>query len=272
MKDFKFGWWTTGRDKAAVNLFNAVWDAVKSDKISGRFSYLFISRQKGEGKFSDEIINLSKERNIPVESLSAVKFLPDLRKKDRSEWRRLYHEEVLKKIQKYDSPLAVLAGYMWVLSPQICNEISAINLHPALPNGPTGTWQEVIWKLLAEDSNETGAMMHLVTPILDRGPAITYFKFSIRGGKWNILWNEFYTLQKEHGLEYVKNNIGEELKLFKKIRHEGEIRELPLIVQTLRAFSRGQLKVGKGEIFDKDGKKLTEPLDLTRQVEMEIKS
>ncbi len=271
MEEFRFGWWTTGRDQAAVNLFNVVWKAVQSGKIKGDFSYIFISRQKGEGEFSDKIIELSEERNIPIISISAIKFLPELRKRDRDKWRRLYHEKVFDNIESYGSLLAVLAGYMWVLSPQICDKISAINLHPALPNGPTGTWQEVIWKLLKDDANETGAMMHLVTPILDRGPAITYFKFPIRGLDWDELWKEFYTLKEKKGFEYVKDKVGEELKLFKKIRYEGEIRELPLIVQTLCSFSTGQLKVGKGAIFDKYGSPLNTPLDLTRQVEMELR-
>jgi phosphoribosylglycinamide formyltransferase-1 len=45
-----------------------------------------------------------------------------------------------------------------------------INLHPAAPGGPTGTWQEVIWQLIEGRAVETGVMMHLVTPELDRGP------------------------------------------------------------------------------------------------------
>ncbi|GAH59253.1 unnamed protein product, partial [marine sediment metagenome] len=38
-----------------------------------------------------------------------------------------------------------------------------VNLHPAAPGGPTGTWQEVIWQLIENKAEETGVMMHLVT-------------------------------------------------------------------------------------------------------------
>ncbi len=270
MATFRFGWWTTGRDEAAVNLFKVVQEAIYNGRIHGDFCYCFISKKEGEGRYSDEIAKLCKEEDIPLEMLSALDFKKELRKRNRDEWRRLYHEALYSLIERYDCPLAVLAGYMWVLSAEICKKVSAINLHPALPGGPTGTWQEVIWKLLEMDAEKTGAMMHLVTPELDRGPAITFFAFSIRGKGWDRLWSEFYDLKERHGLLGVKEKIGEKLPLFKKIRKEGEIRELPLIVETLRSFSLGRLKVSKGQILDKKGDVLTSPLDLSKEVDSQI--
>ena len=266
MKDFHFGWWTTGRDQAAVNLFNTVWQAVEKGTIKGRFAYLFCSRNQGEGHYSDRIMSLAKERDIPVERFSAVKFQPELRKKDRDQWRTLYHRQVYQRIKDYQCSLAVLAGYMWVLSPEVCQKIDAINLHPALPGGPTGTWQEVIWKLLEKREKETGAMMHLVTPELDRGPAITFFSFPIEGGAWTPLWQEFDALVEEKGLEGVMKDPGENLPLFQRIRHQGEIRELPLIVQTLRALSKQEIILSQGQLLDSAGRPIRKPLDLSELV------
>ena len=63
-----------------------------------------------------------------------------------------------------------MAGYMLISSPAFCRRYAILNLHPALPGDPTGTWQQVIWQLLEDDAAETGAMMHLATAQLDRGP------------------------------------------------------------------------------------------------------
>jgi len=270
LADFQFGWWTTGRDQAAVNLFDTVWHAISDGTIRGRMSYVFCSRQEGEGRYSDEIMALAAKRGIAVESLSAVEYRPELRKADRAQWRDLYHQQVYELIGKYQCPLAVLAGYMWVLSPAICKRINAINLHPALPGGPAGTWQEVIWQLLANRAQETGAMMHLVTPELDKGPAVTFFSFPITGNGWDALWNEFLDLVNERGMDQVMKEPGERLRLFEKIRHQGEIRELPLIVQTLRAFSERDICLEDGRLLDADGRPLSKPIDLSEQVNRSI--
>ncbi len=271
MKDFRFGWWTTGRDEAAVNLFNVVKKAVEDGEINGDFCYVFISRAPGEGQFSDEIARIAHEKDIPLVQFSAIRFEPDLRKGNRDKWRTKYHEELYKRIEPFGCKLAVLAGYMWVLSPEICSKISAINLHPALPGGPAGTWQEVIWQLLEKDADKTGAMMHLVTPELDKGPAVTFFSFDIRGDSWDHLWEEFKALKEKHGMDYVKNKIGEKLALFKKIRHEGEIRELPLIVETLKAFANKKIILKEGNFYNASGEPLTAPLDLSAFVDEKIK-
>ncbi len=270
MKNFRFGWWTTGRDKAAVNLFNVVYHAVKAGEIDGDFAYLFLSRDEGEGKHSDEILALAHKRGIPVVQLSALGFEPELRKTDRNLWRTKYHDELYKKIEPFDCPLAILAGYMWVLSPEICSRVSAINLHPALPGGPAGTWQEVIWQLLEKEADKTGAMMHLVTPELDKGPAVTFFSFRIKGADWDRLWEDFRRIKEERGMEYVKGEIGEDLPLFKKIRQQGEIRELPLIVETLKAFADGRIVLKDGKFYQASGEPMTEPLDLSAFVNEKI--
>ena len=65
-----------------------------------------------------------------------------------------------------------------------------INLHPAAPGGPAGTWQEVIWQLIEGDAMETGVMMHLVTSELDKGPPVTYCTFPIRDTPCDRHWTE----------------------------------------------------------------------------------
>ncbi|OCC15285.1 Phosphoribosylglycinamide formyltransferase [Dissulfuribacter thermophilus] len=241
---YRFGWWTTGRDEAAVELLKTVLDAINQDVIKGEISYVFISREKGESRYSDEIIEISQAKAIPCVSFSAKKFKPELRKTNRELWRDEYHDQVLQLVTPYEADLIVLAGYMWVVSASACERLKLINLHPALPGGPEGTWQEVIWKLIKEDHDKTGAMMHLVTPELDKGPPVTYFSFPIKGHEWDDLWQDFAErLKKAGSFENLVNTIGEQLPLFKKIREEGVKRELPLIVNTMRAFSLGEISL-----------------------------
>ncbi len=268
---YKFGWWSTGRDRDALNLFNAVYDACKQGVIPGGFSYCFISRARGESPESDMLIKRVDECGIPVVTLSARDFEPELRSTDREEWRNRYHHQVLKSISGFEAEAVVLAGYMWVVSPEVCSAFPIINLHPAEPDGPAGTWQEVIWQLLEQRAGHTGVMMHLVTPELDKGPPVSFCTFPIRGGTWDVLWDEFEEELSELGsVDAIREKYGEKLPLFAVIRQEGVKRELPLIVQTLRALASGKFFIKDGHLFDSSGDELSGPWDLTAEIEEQI--
>ncbi|NIA08231.1 MAG: formyl transferase [Nitrospiraceae bacterium] len=265
-----FGWWTTGRDQAAIDLFESVCKAIAEGIIPGEISYIFSSKGPGEGKFGDRVMKAARDLGIAIVSLSALHFRPELRKNDREAWRQAYHSEVLDRLKGLPAHLVVLAGYMWVVSPEVCREFPIINLHPALPGGPTGTWQEVIWQLLAQKEDETGVMMHLVTPELDRGPAVTYCRFSIKGRDWDPLWNQFENELRSLGIEEIKQSLGESQPLFAAIRREGAKREIPIIIQTLRSLAVGEISIKNSQVYDKMGNRLTEPYDLTDAIEESI--
>ena len=264
---WSFGWWTTGRDQAAIDLFETVHNAINNGIIPGEISYMFSSREPGESEFSDRLMIRAEDRGIPVVSLSAVRFLPDLRKRDREAWRQAYHKGVLDKIRDFSAQVVVLAGYMWVVSPEVCQKLSIINLHPAAPGGPAGTWQEVIWQLLDRKADKTGVMMHLVTPDLDKGPAVTYCSFPIKGDTWDILWEQLEHELQRSSLEEIKESYGESQPLFARIRDEGVKRELPLIVHTIRLLAAGDISIKDFQLYDKAGGKLAGPYDLTDAIE-----
>ena len=67
-----------------------------------------------------------------------------------------------------------------------------INLHTSTSGGPTGSWQEVIWQLIEAGTRQTGVMMHLVIPELDKEPVVAYCTFLIRGRLFNTCWQEIY--------------------------------------------------------------------------------
>ncbi len=250
---FSLGWFSTGRDKAARDLLKIVFDKIKEGFIPAKLAYIFISRRPGESRESDLFFELCQKLGLKTYYLSAKEFEPSLRANDRQRWRTLYHQAVYDLIGKEKANLVILAGYMWVVSAELCQKLPMINLHPALPGGPQGTWQEVIWKLIKERAKETGVMMHLVTPELDRGPAVTFCRFSIRGPMFDPLW---------HALE-----SGEQEPLFNLIRKEGVRRELPLIVYTIKAFAEEEVKLSDRRLLDPSGDPLPGPYDLSERIE-----
>jgi len=198
---------------------------------------------------------------LKVISFSALKFKPELRQKDRDSWRKLYHDEVLKRLDE-EIDFGVLAGYMWIVSTKFCNTLKLINLHPALPGGPKGSWQQVVWQLISARSTETGAMMHLVTPDLDEGPPITFFRFSLRTPEFLPLWEETEKKLLKYHLSGLQKLEGEKNKLFQKIREEEVKRELPLIVYTLKYLGEEKIILGSENL----------PLDLTEEIENYLKN
>ena len=161
----------------------------------------------------------------------------------------------------------VMAGYMLIASPAFSRHHVILNLHPALPTGPTGTWQEVIWSLLEREEEETGAMMHLATAELDRGPVVSLFRFPITGGDWDPLWQQFRDKRQTMSTAQIAAAEGEAEPLFAEIRRRGEIREIPLLYQTLRQFTLGQLNTAAGAVFAESSRL---PLDLSDLVNEEL--
>jgi folate-dependent phosphoribosylglycinamide formyltransferase PurN len=179
----------------------------------------------------------------------------------------VYGQRVIEAIEDagHDPKVCILAGYMLIWSPVECGRFDGINLHPALPWGPTGTWQEVIWELIGKGATEQGVMMHLVTPELDRGPPVAYTSFPISGGEWSPLWDPVM----QRGADTIKAEEGEANGLFRRVRAEGERRELPLIAHTV-----GELAAGRLEIRDqwpyRGGQRVESGADLTELIEREV--
>jgi phosphoribosylglycinamide formyltransferase-1 len=240
---------------AARQLLQAVWERIKDGFIPGEIAFVFCDRERGESEQSDLFLDLVAELGLATITFSSRHFKPQLREKDREQWRSEYHEVVIERIASYTDCLLVLAGYMLILSPEMCRRYSMINLHPALPHGPTGAWEEVIDELIRQRAATTGAMMHLVTPELDRGPVVAYYSSPIQGGAFVPFWKE-----------------GAETRgpLFWLIRQEGVRREIPLIILTLKAIAEERIRIQGGKVLDSKGREL-KGLVLTQEVEDYLK-
>jgi len=257
---YHLGWFSTGRGKGSQGLLKAICENIATGYIKAKLDFVFCSREPGEAEGSDQFIQMVHDFHIPLVCLSYQKYKESHGKSDGEKdsafpsWRMAYDREIMTRLQPYSPSLCVLAGYMLVVGPEMCARYDMLNLHPATPQGPKGTWQQVIWELIDNRAPESGAMMHLVTPELDRGPVVTYCTFPLRGTRFDSLWS----------MEHQRHDESD--ALFQLIRQQGVQRETPLIISTLRAFSEGLIKIVNKKVVNKTGEILP-GYDLTDEIE-----
>jgi folate-dependent phosphoribosylglycinamide formyltransferase PurN len=253
----RLGWFSTGRGEGSYGLLKAALDAITAGELNARIEFVFCNREKGQAEGSDRFIAFVQENRIPLVTLSSQRFRKEHGNARWADLREEFDNAALKLLAKFDVDLTVNAGYM-LIAPVLCRKYPMINLHPALPGGPIGMWQDVIWELIEKEATESGAMVHIVTEEVDGGPVLSYCRFSARGPGMDRLWREASNrpaadLRKEHG---------EEFPLFKRLREMGLVRERPLVVETLKAIAKGQIKLEKAAARG--------PVDLTGAVEAKL--
>ncbi|MEW6327229.1 MAG: formyltransferase family protein [Thermodesulfobacteriota bacterium] len=246
---YLIGWFSTGRDKAARDLLSTAHANMQSGFIPAAIEYVFCNRNMGEGAESDKFLGLARGLGLKTITFSSRDFLPEEKRQSIERWRTLYHQAVMEQISKFQNNLIMLAGYMLIVSPEMCQRHTIINLHPAAPKGPAGTWQEVIWKLIEQKASETGVMIHVVTETLDEGPPITYCTFLICGKEFDPLWAELQNKLRTHTFQKLVATEGESNNLFQRIRQEGVRREIPLIVLTLKTLAEGKVIIRRENVF-----------------------
>ena len=259
--NYRLGWFSTGRDKAARDLLTVAQRSIALGEIRAEITFVFCNREPGESKDSDLFHKLVKSYGLPLVSFSSHRFKTD----KGSVWRLDYDREVMNLLQGFEADLCVLAGYMLIVGEEMCQRYNMINLHPAAPGGPKGSWQEVIWQLIDSQAEDTGVMMHLVTPQLDEGPPVAYCTFSIRGKPFDKYWAEI----KGQPLEEIKKRQGENNRLFRLIRKHGLAREFPLIISTLKAFSQGKVRIEKGKVVGAAGRPIN-GYNLTDEIDKQV--
>jgi len=273
---YKIGWFSTGRGPGSRNLLKTILDNISSGTLNAEISFVFCSREQGEAEGSDIFLKMVKDHGLNLISFSSRKFKPEMRKQGKAnpdtmgKWRIEYDREIMPRLNHYQSDINALAGYMLIVGDEMCEKHDLINLHPAAPDGPAGTWQEVIWNLIGEGATQSGVMIHLVTKDLDEGPPITYCTFPLRDTAIDPLWERHRQKLKVKSLDQIIQEEGENNELFKEIRRRGVKRELPLVVQTLKTFSEGKVMIKDKQVIV-EGKIQQQPYSLTDQIEVFIK-
>ena len=243
------GWFSTGRGEGSLGLLQTAQEAILRGELDARIRFIFSNREQGEAEGSDRFFQQARDYGIPLVAFSSQGFRHSRGGGPFSRHRAEFDREVMRRLEGYAPDICVLAGYMLITDAELCNRYTMLNFHPAPPNGPVGTWQEVIWRLIAEGAQEAGGYIHLATEDLDRGPVLTWYSFPIQGGAFDALRRQ----AEGRAVEDLKAEEGEELPLFQHIREEGVKRERPHLLETLKAFAGGDLRVEARRVLDANG-------------------
>lgn len=260
------GWFSTGRGPGSRGLFEFVQQRILRREIPAQIEFVFSNRDPAEDEGSDLFFDLVRRDKIPIVTASSNYFRRKF--KGGSPARRVeYDRRAMTLIEKYKPDICILAGYMLIVGPEMCRQYTMLNLHPALPTGPIGTWQEAIWQLVESKSHETGAMVHLALEEVDRGPVVSYFTIPLTGRAYAKDWDQVMGLS----IQQLKQIYGENLPLFQRIRQEEYRREPYLLAETIRAVALGQVIIKNFKVFDYQGHPW-KGLHLNERIEALLKS
>lgn len=269
----RLGWFTTARGPGSRAMFEAIVAAMEAGQLQGaQFSVVFCNRDPGEDPVTDDFLARVRGLDIPLVTRSSVAFRKQVGG-DRSRpeeplpaWRLDYDREVEAALADYPFDLGVLAGYMLIFEREFSARHPLLNLHPALPDGPAGTWREVIRYLIRTRATESGIMLHLAIPEVDAGPVVACCRYPLRGSAFDQHWAAI-----EERLDTLDDDALEATSLFTAIRSAGIRREAPLLVATLAEFASGRLIAEERRILDAS-RQPARPTDLTSEVEAIIRA
>ena len=268
----RVGWFCTTGGENSRRLLAAAAAAIRSGGLDAQIAFVFCNRERGEYETTDGFLDLVASLSIPCLTSSSRRF-----RRERGgalsrpgeplpPWRAEYDRQVAELVSRHPFDVGILAGYMLVFTAEMCNRYPLLNLHPAEPGGPVGTWQQVVWQLIDRRAESSGVMIHLATEELDRGPTVAHCAYSLRGPPFDALWQ---TLGSRSAVD-VQAVEGEEHDLFLEIRRHGVVRELPLVVATLRAFAQGRLRIEGQRVVDAPGEALPGGLELTAEIDAAV--
>ena len=243
----RIGWFSTGRGEGSQGLLRFVGERLRD--IDARIEFVFSNRAPGEAEGSDAFFRLTDELGLPLVTHSSARFRrgilrPAQDDRGREDWRDRYDREVLGLLGGYGVDVCVLAGYMLVVGPALCRAWPMLNLHPALPDGPVGSWQDVVWQLIGARSRVTGVMTHLVTEDVDRGPVVSYVTVPLDTPELEGHWRDLAG----RDVGEIRAQEGEDYGLFREIRATQYQREPYLLLETLRAVSAGEISLEGGRV------------------------
>lgn len=253
-------WLTTGRGPGSYGALEYVFNAIAGG-LPVEIAVVFINRDPGEAEPTDRLMQLVRDHRVPLETISSVGFRRERGGKlskpgePMQPWRLEYDTAVAARLSAHEFDLGVMFGYMLIATPPLQSRFTFINDHPALPDGPIGTYQEVIAELVRTEARESGCMMNVVTGDVDRGPVVSFCRFTIRDTANEPLWRDPEAI----GAANLSLQALQETPLYLDIRARGVRRERPFLVETLRAIAGGSLTVPPSE-----------PVDLTSAVERSL--
>jgi phosphoribosylglycinamide formyltransferase-1 len=264
----RIGWFATGRGETSPKLLRAAVEAIREGRLDAEIAFVFSNREPGQYPITDRFFEQVRGFGIPLLTLSDANF----RKEHNGTvaragaplppWREDYDREVAALLQPYAYDVGMLAGYMLIMTPPLFMSHPMLNLHPAAPGQPEGTWQDVIWKLIDAKAEHGGVRLHLATEGLDEGPIVTYCTYPLRGPTIDLLWRQ----AEGRTSVQIREAEGESFGLFQELRRRGVMREPVIVIETLRALADGRLRLEDSTIFAGDVR-IVRGYDLTPEIE-----
>lgn len=301
------GLFTTFTGPSSRDGIAAIVDAVAAGRAGDvAVAFVAVNRAAGESADTDASVAHLAARHpaVPIVRTSAVRHDPAARKAARAAeaagdgaplaaWRDGYyaaHREAWPA-----TAIDFLLGDMWIWGPRQCAERRGVNLHPALPWGPLGKmWFDVVWDLVAAGPGtpaapaESGAMLHRVTLDVDEGPVVSFCRYGIATPDLAPLWAALPGggdggggVGSGSAAERAAYIAAERAKkrdtadpLFWAIRRRGVVREVPLMLETMRAIGAGRLRLvdaaDGGGVVDGAGRAVAGGVELTREVDAAV--
>jgi phosphoribosylglycinamide formyltransferase-1 len=139
-----------------------------------------------------EGIAIAEKAGIPCEIIHPKEYIS----------REAFDAEVVHVLQGYDPELAVLAGFMRILTPIFTAQIRAINLHPSLL--PRHKGLHAIEKSYADSSSTGGVTVHWVSSELDGGEIILQNEIAKEGLDFESYHQTIRKIEKDTLLQAIK--------------------------------------------------------------------
>lgn len=242
----RLGWFTSARGPGSRATYEAVVDGIAAGQLDVEIAFVFCNREPGEDPVTDSFFDLVRANGHPLVTRSSVRYRRAVNgQRSHSgeslpSWRSDFDRLVMGDLEAHPFDMGVMAGYMLIFTPAFVARHPLLNLHPALPDGPIGTWREVIRSLIRKRALESGVMVHLAIAEVDAGPVVVYCRYSIRGSQFEPLWEEI-----EPRIDLMDDDALEAAPLFRAIRDEGLRHESPFLMAALTEFASGRLQLSQ---------------------------
>ncbi len=254
----RIAWFASARGTGSRGLFNTVRAAIAEGRLDAEIVCVVCNREHGQSANTDAFLDDVERDRIPLIARSSGEWRRAVGgaisdpAAALAPWRRDFDAYLYERLAAFRPDLAMMAGYMLVVTDVICDQLACLNLHPALPDGPIGAWRQVIQALIAERADRSGMMLQRVTPELDRGPTATWAQYAIRGPQFDPLWRRY------------GGEIKADTPLVQAIRAAGVRREPIFILQSLRALAAGRAAIPASQAA-------TPGVEITAIVEAELR-